>query len=471
MNDLVASQAYNLIRKTSILKFPAPKLRIKKLKLLEKSILNHRESILKALNLDIGKPSPEADISEIIPVIKEIRFAKKHINNWCKPKAVSRTLIHFNASASIKYQPKGCVLVISPWNYPFNLGMSPLVSAIAAGNTVVLKPSEFTPHLNQVMIQIIESCFDESEVCVVTGGPEVAKKLTKMPFNHIFFTGSPGVGQKVMEAASAELCSVTLELGGKSPCIVHPSADLQKTARRVIWGKFINCGQTCIAPDTLYVHRSVYKELIPLLKEEIVSRFPSNTSDIRDSDNYGRIINKHHFQMLTSLLGQARKSGAIVHHGGTFNEDTLYFAPTIVEPAPNSEDLDIQKNEIFGPILPVVCWDDEHHLFELLKNISRPLACYIFSRDKKFDEKCQNSISTGAFSFNETLSHFAHPGLPFGGIQTSGTGRAHGFHGFKTFSNEVAVLKSQAGPSAAELLGTPYTRMKKYLIEKAYKYI
>ncbi len=471
MNGFPLKEVHNLLRNGSILKYSDVEERLNKLKKLEKATITHRKSVQEALFNDLGKPDSEADVTEILPVLKEIRHARGKLSTWTKPHKVEKSIIHLNASSYIYYQPKGCVLILSPWNYPFNLCISPLVSAIAAGNTVVLKPSEFTPSVNEVTESIVRECFSPSEVIVVQGGPETARELTEMPFNHIFFTGSPAVGRKVMEAASANLCSVTLELGGKSPCIIDVHADLEKSARRVAWGKFTNCGQTCIAPDLVYVHKSVRHTFLKLLKDEILKRYPDCFEDSSTEHTYGKIISTQHYDRIAALLKEARESGASIHVEGKQVRSSLHFGPTILEPASANEKLAILEEEIFGPLLPVLTWENEQQLFEMLNPLSRPLACYLFTKNKQFETKCRRLISTGALVINDTLSHFAHPGLPFGGIQTSGTGRAHGFHGFKTFSNELAVLKSKGGPAAAELLGSPYSKFKKYLIEKAVKYL
>jgi len=471
MNKTSLFNLHNLQINSSIIKYPAVKERLKKLNFLEKEIIQHRISLQNSLAEDLGKPPEEADLTEIIPILKEIRFAKKNLTRWCKPHRVPGSLIHINTSARIIYQPKGTVLILSPWNYPLSLCICPLVSAISAGNQVVLKPSEYTPAVNNIIAEILGNCFQPEEVVLLQGGPEVAEKLISKPFNHIFFTGSPDIGRKVMKAAAENLCSVTLELGGKSPCIVHKDANLAKAAGRVAWGKFTNCGQTCVAPDILYVHESIKSRFIDLLKKEVNDRYLNTSGHNETTGSYGKIINRKQYQRLSGMLNEAFSKGTKPILSGENDESSLHFSPSILEIENPNEDLLLLKEEIFGPILPVVSYTDETELFNQISSLPRPLTSYLFTKSSLFENKFRTTVSTGALVINDTLNHFVHPGLPFGGIQTSGNGRAHGFHGFKAFSNEMAWLKAGAGPSFAELLGTPYTRFKRFMIDKAIRYL
>ncbi len=463
--------ASNIAISKQLLKPVSIRSRIELLKLLEKHIISNRTEIQYALLKDMGKPHSETDLTEIIPVITEVRHAINNVSKWSSDTNVKRTLVNYNSKASVKYTPKGTVLILAPWNYPFNLILSPLISAIAAGNRVVIKPSEFTPSTNQVIRSIIESSFEPEQVSIVEGDASVAAELTAMPFNHIFFTGSPAVGKKVMEAASKNLASVTLELGGKSPCIIDKSADLKKAASRVIWGKFINCGQTCIAPDYVLVHKDVADEFIKHALTELKRRFPDAYEGKNSDDSYGNIIHEKHFNHIKGLLKDALADGYELLSGGMYDESTRFFAPTIVLEKSLNDELGIMHEEIFGPLLPIRTYESENEVFEKIGSLPRPLATYVFSKSKPFIRDCKERIVTGGFVSNDVLSHFIHQHLPFGGVNNSGTGRAHGFYGFREMSNETAVLETGIGPAGAEILGTPYTRFKKKLIERALKYL
>lgn len=445
--------------------------RYKKLEKLLQHITEKRGDIQAALERDLGKPPEEADLTEIVSVAAELRVAMKKLRQWMRPERVGSTPIHFTARAYIHRQPKGRVLILSPWNYPFNLCMSPLISAIAAGNRVVLKPSEFTPHTTAVVRQIVEACFSPDEVLVVEGDAKVAAELTKMPFNHIFFTGSPAVGKKVMAAAAENLTSVTLELGGKSPFIVDRTADIQKTARRLIWGKFINCGQTCIAPDYVMLHEAVAYDVLNACKQELQRRFPQAMRGTPEPESYARIVHEGHFERLQSMLEDARENGASLIAGGHSDKEQLFISPTLLLDEQKNEGLLLMQEEIFGPLLPVRFWSREEEIYDAIAARNYPLSAYVFSNDKDFIARCRERIATGGLVVNDVLSHYVHPHLPFGGISTSGLGRAHGEAGFRAFSNEVSVLESGPGPAGAELFATPYTKLKRLLIDKALKFL
>ncbi|AXJ00419.1 aldehyde dehydrogenase (NAD+) [Cyclonatronum proteinivorum] len=445
--------------------------RIQLLNRLKERIIAAKSNVAEALMADLGKPSEEAEVTEIIPVISELRHIVKNLQSWVLPKKVNKSLLHLTADSYILYKPKGNVLILSPWNYPFNLVISPLAYAISAGNRVTIKPSEFTKNTNRVLKQIVSACLP-SEICsFVEGDAAVAAELTSQPWDHIFFTGSPAVGKKVMMAAAQNLVPVTLELGGKSPCIVTENADLEKAARRVAWGKFTNCGQTCIAPDYLLVHKNIYDTFLGLLKSELQTLYPQACLGRQDDSGYGRIIHQSHFLRLKELLDEATDKGAKHLLPYFFDADDKFMSPVVLELNQKHDSLRLMEEEIFGPLLPVFSWQNDDDITPFLKRHSKPLAAYIFSRSSKEARFWRNRINTGGFVINDVLSHFAHNNLPFGGNGSSGHGRSHGFFGFREFSIEMAVLESGPGPSGAELVGPPYTDLKRKIINTALKLV
>ncbi len=437
--------------------------REKKLIELLETIVNERDTIKKAIQSDFKKPFAEIDFTEIVPVVSELRHAISNINKWTKPQKNSRTLVHYNSKVRVIYQPKGVVLIISPWNYPFSLCIGPLISAIAAGNRVIIKPSEFTPNTSAYIKELLSKVFPDDWVYVATGGADVAKELTSLPFNHIFFTGSPNVGKLVMKAASEHLCSVTLELGGKSPCILDENFNAQTFAKRVVWGKFINAGQTCIAPDYLLIPKNRRNECLEFLEKEINERFPGPV------DSYTRIINEKHFNRLIEVLEDAKSKGAIIHYGGESDTNELYIKPTIISNI--TSNMTIHNEEIFGPILPVYTYETKEDCIRDILSKPRPLATYLFTKDKSTMNLYKDNINTGALVVNDVLSHYIHKHLPFGGSNNSGIGRSHGIYGFKAFSNEMAYLETGPGPTGADIIKQPYDNKVKFLIDKAIKYL
>ncbi len=377
---------------------------------------------------------------------------------------VGTPLALLGSSSWVRYEPKGVCLIISPWNFPINLTFGPLVSAIAAGNTVILKPSELTPNAAAVMKKIVSAVFPENEVALVEGEVEVAQELLKLPFNHIFFTGSPKVGKLVMQAAAQHLASVTLELGGKSPTIVDETANLKAAARKIAWGKFLNAGQVCISPDYLLVQESVKARFLELLQEQIQAMFTSSPSE---SDSYARIVNARHYQRLLSYLEEAREKGSSVISTEEADKGENYIPPTLVTDPP--EDSTLMEEEIFGPILPVKSFQDLPEVIAYLNQKEKPLALYIYSKSKKSVNQIISNTRAGATCINNNVLHYANHNLPFGGSNNSGLGKSHGFYGFKAFSNERAVLK-QHTPGAMELLFPPYTQLKKRIAKLTLKW-
>lgn len=398
---------------------------------LYRAIRDNQNNILNALRQDLSKSPYEGYLTEVGNVLDEIRFVRKHLAKWVRPKRVRTHLFQFPGASFVYPEPYGVALIISPWNYPFLLVIGPLIGSAAAGNCSVVKPSELAPATARIIKEIIGSKFDRNFIAVVEGDARVSSALLDESFDYIFFTGSAGIGKIVMEAAARNLTPVTLELGGKSPCIVDRDVDLSLTARRIASGKFINAGQTCIAPDYLLAHRGIKAELIDRMKA-CISRFYGR--DPRQSPDYPRIINEKHFLRLEKLL----QHGNIVA-GGQADRQNLYIAPTILDKV--AWDDPIMQEEIFGPILPVIDFDDLAEVIPRIKSLPEPLALYLFSNNKRHREKIVKDIPFGGGCINDTLLHFTNPHLPFGGIGSSGMGSYHGKRSFDTFSHPKSILK------------------------------
>ncbi|MEK4889871.1 aldehyde dehydrogenase [Bacillus sp. FSL M7-0996] len=400
------------------------------LKKLYDGIQRFEDEIFQALKLDLNKSVHESFTTEIGYVLKEISFQMKHISSWSKPKRVRTALTHFGSKGKVVPEPYGVTLIIAPWNYPFQLAIAPLVGALAAGNTVVLKPSELTPNVSKVLTRMLGELFPEELVSVVEGGAEESTALLKEPFDYIFFTGSVGVGKVVMEAAAKKLTPLTLELGGKSPCIVHKDAKLDVTARRIVWGKFLNAGQTCVAPDYMYVHSSVKEQLIEALRHEIAEQYGK---DALQNDNYVRIVSERHFERLCTFLQDGKP---VI--GGNYTKETLHIEPTVLTNV--TWQSAVMEDEIFGPILPIIEYDKIEEVIETIQHHPKPLALYVFSEDRKVQEKVTSNISYGGGCINDVVYHLATPYLPFGGVGSSGLGSYHGEQSFRTFSHYKSIL-------------------------------
>lgn len=431
--------------------------RIARLKALEAAVQTWRARLYAALASDLGKPETESDLSEILPVLSEIRHARRHLKSWMKPQRASATLTTFGTRARIRHEPRGVCLIVSPWNYPVNLALGPLASAIAAGNTAIIKPSELAPATSAVIAALLAETFADDEVAVMEGDATVATALLELPFDHIFFTGSPAIGKVVMTAAARHLTSVTLELGGKSPVLVDRGADIAKAAKAIAWGKFTNCGQTCIAPDHLYAHSSIHDELVRRVQTETARMYGAGPTPGHD---YGRIVNERHFDRIARLLDDARARGALVE-GGEADRSQRLLAPTFVSGAP--KDAAIMQEEIFGPVLPIIPYDDVAEPIAAINAAPKPLALYLFAREKAFADRVIGETSSGGVGINTTMLHFLHGNLPFGGVNNSGIGNAHGFFGFRAFSHERAVLKDVA--SATPMLFPPYTKRVRMMVK------
>lgn len=436
-----------------------------KLKALQKAVeTTYRQAIKDALKADFGKPSVEVDVSEIYPVVAEIKHAISHLSHWMAYQPVDTPISFLGSSSSIKYEPKGVCLIISPWNFPLNLTFSPLVSAIAAGNTAILKPSEYTPNISALMAKIVNELFDENEIAVVQGGIETSTALLELPFNHIFFTGAPSIGKVVMAAAAKNLTSVTLELGGKSPTIIDETADLKSTAKRIAFGKFLNSGQICIAPDYILIHESKKDAFVNEMKQVLGNMYGE---DAQKSDSYTRVVNERHTQRIVGYIQDSVLKGAKVVYGGKSDVDNCYIQPTLVTDVPL--DSGLMENEIFGPVLPILTYKNLDDAIAMIQAGEKPLALYIYSNSSKNIEHIISNTRAGGTCVNNNDIHFNNVHLPFGGSNNSGIGKSHGVFGFQAFSDARAVYRQHI-PGALELLLPPYNNFKQTLIDLTIKY-
>ncbi|GFE87635.1 aldehyde dehydrogenase family protein [Steroidobacter agaridevorans] len=441
--------------------------RLKLTKLLA-AILERKDALLEAAHRDLGKHPTETNLTEVLPLVGELKHAIAKLKRWMKPHRVGPTMATLGTRSRVMYQPKGRCLLISPWNYPLSLALGPLVSAVAAGNTAVLKPSEFTPHTNRVIKDIVGAVFAADEVAIVEGAADTATALLSLPFDHIFFTGSPAVGKIVMAAAARNLASVTLELGGKSPVIVDASADLRGAAEHIIWGKMVNAGQTCIAPDYVYVHRDVADRFVELCRSTIAQRYGDTDAAIKASPDFPRMIHRRHAERVARLIDEAVQSGSQLAFGGASDAESRYVGPTLLRDVPAGTQ--IRKEEIFGPALPILTFDSLDTVIAEINAGTKPLALYVWSKSERTIQAIETNTSSGSLCVNLCLQQFAQHNLPFGGVNTSGIGNAHGFFGFKAFSHERAVMS--AGPlSALEMLFPPYDARKRRLSELLIKYV
>ena len=441
------------------------KQRIKKLNDLKNALeFTYRKRIQQALYDDFKKPFLETDLTEVYSIVSEIKFAKKHLRSWLKKQKVDTPFALIGSSSHYIYEPKGICLVISPWNFPLNLTFGPLVSAIAAGNTVILKPSEMTPHIAKVMADIVKDLFDENEVALLQGDVEVSKELLKLPFNHIFFTGSPNVGKIIMKSAAEHLTSVTLELGGKSPTIVDKSANIKAAAQKIAWGKFMNNGQICVSPDYLMIHEDIKEELVNELKRNINSFF---SEDASSSDSYCRIVNQRHFKRLQGHLDNAKKLKAKIEMGGGTNSEDNFIQPTVISNLP--EEASLLQEEIFGPILPIITFKKIDEAVNYINSKEKPLALYIYSKNNQVIKQVIDNTRAGSTCINNNVVQYSNHNLPFGGSNNSGIGKSHGFFGFQEFSNMRSVLK-QHTKGSIELLFPPYNKLKQKIVNLTIKW-
>ena len=379
---------------------------------------------------------------------------------------VKTPLVLLGNRSSIHCESKGVILILSPWNFPFNLSLIPLVSAIAAGNTVLLKPSEFSPASSQLMVEIIHAVFEPHHARVVTGDAELASYLTTVPFDHIFFTGSTNIGAKVMAAAAPNLTPITLELGGKSPVVVDPTASLKAAAKAIVWGRFFNTGQTCVAPDYCLVHASIKDQLVESLKQTIREYYSSRPDE---SDDYGAVISERQFEHVHSLLEDARHKGSAEIHGGEVDASRRHISPTlVVNPVEGAR---LHQEEVFGPILMIQEYQSIEEAAHIINNKSRPLSMYMFSKSKKNIKYIQEHTRSGSFTVNEAIIQFNNPHLPFGGIGASGFGRGHGHAGFLEFTNQRSIMRKTWPINTSFVVYPPYTKFKKRIAEIVLKWL
>ncbi|MGI4870519.1 MAG: aldehyde dehydrogenase family protein [Janthinobacterium lividum] len=432
-------------------------------------LLAHRTDIQEALYQDFRKPPEETDLTEIWPSLTEIKHTRRHLAEWLAPQAVGAPLALLGTRGWVQLEPKGVVLIIAPWNYPFYLAIDPLISALAAGNAVVIKPAEQTPATSVLLRQLAEALFRPDEVLVLEGGKEVATELLRLPWNHIFFTGSPLVGKIVMRAAAEHLTSVTLELGGKSPAIVDATANLRDAAEKLVWGKFLNAGQTCVAPDYVLVQASVRDALVTEMQHAIQKYYNPGGAGIKQSASLARIVNAHHFGRLAALLEDAEAQGATVAQGGGLDKSQHYIEPTILTDVPAGAA--ILQEEIFGPLLPVLTFQDLPEAAAYVNARLPPLAQYVFTRSAANQRYLLDTVAAGGAAVNETIIQLAHPDLPFGGVGNSGLGKAHGHAGVLAFSNEKPVLQQRVGFTGIKQFYPPYTPRVRRLLGWLLRYL
>lgn len=430
----------------------------------EQAFRESEEKIYQSAADDFSKPQAEVDMSEIMAVLAELKHVRKNLKKWMKPVSVMPTASMIGTSSKIVKEPKGVTLVVSPWNYPFNLTFGPMIWSIAAGNTVIIKPSEMTPNMSAVIADIVERAFRPEEVSLFQGEADVASYLTALPFDHIFFTGSPAVGKHVMAAAAKNLTSVTLELGGKSPVIVDKSVNIKKAVQSIAWGKFSNNGQTCIAPDYLYVHESVKDQFVRELTACVEKQYGLG-NNAKDNGDYCKVVNTSHYNRINRLLEDAKSQGGKLITGGQIDDAGRFIAPTLIEGM--ASDSAIMEEEIFGPLLPVITFSNIEEVIDVVNSKPKPLALYIYSTDKRNIDKVLCETSAGDTCVNQTMMHFLHHNLPFGGVNNSGIGKSGGVWGFNAFTHERSVLNDKF--SSASMLHPPYTPKVRKLIKMAIK--
>ncbi|MFK8026356.1 MAG: aldehyde dehydrogenase family protein [Ilumatobacter sp.] len=432
--------------------------RRRQLEAMASMLRDNADALLEALASDLHKPRTEGWTTEIGFTLADIDYQLAHLEKWAAPRKVSVPMAYQPAKARIVPQPKGVVLIIAPWNYPLQLLLSPMAAAIAAGNAIVAKPSELAPRTSSLLAQLCPEYLDTSAVSVIEGGIDTSTELLAESFDHIFFTGGTEVGRIVMRAAAEHLTPVTLELGGKSPAIVAADADVEVAARRIAWGKFVNSGQTCIAPDYVLVVRPLRDALVAAIRESVEAFYGA---DPHASDDYGRIIDDRHFERIAGLI-HGEGSGTVTV-GGVTNATDRYIAPTILlDPDPESA---VMSEEIFGPVLPMLVIDDIDDAIEFVNRRPKPLALYAFTEDDAIAQRVIDATSSGGVSVNGTLLHIGPPELPFGGIGPSGLGAYHGATGFETFSHLKSVLLKRSRPDL-KVLYPPYTNLKERIVRR-----
>ncbi|MDF0693757.1 aldehyde dehydrogenase family protein [Aquirufa ecclesiirivi] len=441
--------------------------RIEKLKSIEKYMISHKQELIDALYDDFKKPSSEVILAELLGVKREIDHICGHLKSWMKPQKVDTPLLLLGTQGYVQMEAKGMCLIIAPWNYPFNLAICPLLLALAAGNAIILKPSELSPATSSFIKKMISTLFDRSEVAVFEGDASVSTYLLDQKFDHIFFTGSPLIGKLVMKAAAEHLTSVTLELGGKSPAIIGPQADIEASAQKIAWGKFLNNGQTCIAPDYVYVHEKHYFSFLEALEKAVNRFYDPEKKGVQHSKDYARIVNSRHFSRIIGLVDDAKLHGANVLFGGETDEQDCFIAPTVLTNC--HHDMKIMQEEIFGPILPILVYKDEQQIIDQLAKAEKPLALYIFSENEEFTQHILKNTSSGGVVVNDCLIHYGHGELPFGGVNNSGIGKTGGKFGFIEFSNQKSVLVQHSG--MMKMLYPPYHFKVRWMLDFILKWL
>lgn len=432
--------------------------RINKLKKFKKVIIKNKQEIADALYLDFRKPAVETDLTEILPILSALNYFESHLNKLMSPTKVKAPLLFKGTSSFILKEGKGVALIISPWNYPFQLALYPFITSFAAGNCSIIKPSEFTPKTNEIIKKLLREVFCEKEVSIFEGGADVSQILLNKPFDHIFFTGSTAVGKIIMEKASLNLASVSLELGGKSPAILDSNLDMYDAVKKILWGKVVNAGQTCVAPDYVLIHKDQEKIFLETCSLVIREFYPQSMQK-----DFSSIITSRHFERLQKLTEDAKNKGAEVLSFGQDDPSDKYFSFKIIKDATLS--MDVMKEEIFGPILPIVTYESLHEAEEMINSFGKALHTYIFTKGDHFSQSIIKNTSSGGVTINDTLIAVSHPELPFGGIGASGIGKYHGEYGFLEFTNLRPILKRELN------LGTsyfypPYTYSKIKLVKK-----
>ena len=457
---------YNLLLDNkTIVNNSSARTRIKKLKKLKEILLKNRVKIKEALKKDFKKNPSEVDLTEIFPIVSEINFTVNNLRKWMKDEYVRTPLTLLGSKSFIRYEAKGVVLIITPWNFPINLSFISLINALSAGNSILIKPSEITSETSYVIKDIIEETFDEKEVSVVLGGVDLAKEILKLKFNHILFIGSPTIGSEVMKSASVHLSSVTLELGGKSPTVIDKNCDLKKAAKRVVWAKLINNGQVCIAPDYVLIHEDIKNKFVKYVINSIKKLYGDN---INNSQSYCRIVNNNHFKRLKNLIDDSLKNNSKILYGGNTDSNENYIEPTLIENI--DKDSKIFNEEIFGPILPIFTFKKIDEAITFINKKNKPLALYIFSSNNKNINKVLEETSSGGVCINHNTLHYSNYNLPFGGIGNSGFGRCHGEFGFKELSNKKSIFKQFLPFSPTDILMPPYNSFKQKIINLIIKY-
>ena len=470
--DLIASADHKTIfdrqrQHAPVMALTTAKERIERLKRIQTWIATHDDTIKKALYDDFRKPASEAVLTELYGLNGEINHTINHLAQWMKPQRVPTPTNLIGMRSQVRYEPKGNVLVIAPWNYPFILCIKPLMSAIAAGNVVMVKPSELTPNTTRVIQQLVADLFPPEEVAVFAGDASVATALLELPFNHIFFTGSPAVGKIVMAAAAKNLTSVTLELGGKSPCIVDETADIQQAAEQLAWGKGVNNGQTCIAPDYLLIHESVKPQFVQAFRGALQTMYNPDGQGVQASDSYCRMVNRRHFERVRGLVDEAVRQGATVSVGGQMAEAENFIEPTLLENV--TDGMRVMQDEIFGPVLPLQTYTDRDDAIQRIRQREKPLALYIHSRNRQNIRYFMDRTTAGDTVINDVMLQFNDPEMPFGGVNNSGIGKSNGYFSFQEYSNMRGTMERQFG--TMKMLYPPYTNRIAGLLKFLVKYL